>query len=44
MPFPLIPLITAGSGIVSQLIQNRMNKNMANYTYSKDMAMWGKSQ
>ena len=43
MPIPLIPLITAGSGIVSQLIQNRMNKNMANYTYSKDIAMWEKA-
>jgi hypothetical protein len=39
----VIPLITAGSALATQFIQNRMNKKMSDYTYQKDQAMWDKT-
>jgi len=44
MPLPAIipPLIAAVSPMLQSFIQNRMNRNMSEYTYSKDLAMWEK--
>ncbi|WNK14116.1 MAG: DNA pilot protein [Microvirus sp.] len=36
----LIPAIAAGSSVVTQLLQNRSNKKMADYTYANDKAMF----
>lgn len=54
MPFPLVPAIAAGVGFASQginaWIQNRQNqkanqfnKDMADYSYSKDLEMFNKA-
>lgn len=46
MPFPLIPLITAGVsglfGLGSKAVSNNANKELAEYQYSKDLEMWNR--
>lgn len=43
MPFPFLAAATIAAPLVQSLIQNRMNRNMSEYAYSKDLAMWEKT-
>lgn len=42
MPFPFLPVATFATPLLQSFIQNRMNRRMSDYTYSKDLAMWEK--
>lgn len=42
MPFPFLATASIAAPLVQSFIQNRMNKKMSDYTYSKDLAMWEK--
>ncbi|QXP44122.1 MAG: DNA pilot protein [Arizlama microvirus] len=43
MPIPFLPILQTVAPLFGNFIQNRMNKKMSDYTYSKDLAMWEKT-